>query len=539
VLIEAASAGSDYERYSALQSLSRAPASAALTALRVAALDSTYDALRFEALNQLTAAGYPKVKAAALKIYKDQSKSIGTNFYSARLAAVFAKMLDADTFEPFVVTVAAGYQESDKLLEGISKKIDSYPGFADWLIGKGLKRKVPTERIVAVRLLTHSTQEKVGKTLLKLVASRDPGMSLLAIRALGERGDKSAVPILRRALKSRDPAKKLDALHGLHSLLKKEPAWRDELIGVMRGSDVSQRVLAMDLLAEMQASDLLPEIHKNFTHKACTVRAAAFDFCRVVRSLDSVSPLIERVDIEKGRLREDCLDALKAITSYRLPSGDRWRGWWSSSRATFKMPTLEQALPKRKSRSGAATVSSFFDIPLVSSKVVFVVDTSGSMSAEVGTISTGGTAGKDANTRMKEAKRQLARVESDLPKTAVFNVIHFESNVHPFRKTSAKASKKTKAAALKFVDRLEPSGATNIHDAMELAFRDQGIDTIYLLSDGSPSAGKITDANALASEVARWNQTRRIRIHTISIGSKSKFMERLAKESGGVHSHVN
>ena len=43
----------------------------------------------------------------------------------------------------------------------------------------------------------------------------------------------------------------------------------------------------------------------------------------------------------------------------------------------------------------------------------------------------------------------------------------------------------------------------------------------------------------LAAEVARWNQTRRIRIHTISIGSKSNFMERLAKDSGGVHAHVN
>lgn len=539
VLIEAASEGTHYERYSALQNLSRAPKSEALTKLRVAALDSTYDSLRFEALNQLVAVGYPGVKAAALKIYKDQKKSTGSSYYATRLANAFAALLAPDTFEPFVVTAATGYQVVDRLLTKVGQKIDSYPGFTDWLLANGLKRKVPSERIVTVRLLTQSKSEEVGEALLKLVSSRDPGMSILAIRALGERGDQRAVPFLRRAMKSKDPAKKLDALAGLHALLKKEPAWRDELVAVLRGSDVQERVLAMDLLAEMQAKDLLPDIHKNFTHKAWTVRAAAYDFCRLVRSLESVSPLIERVDVEKGRLREDCLDALKAITSYRLLSGDRWRSWWNSSKATFKMPTLEQALPKRKSRSGAATVSSFFDIPLVSTKVIFVMDISGSMSAEVGTISRGARRSKGPNTRIEEAKRQLSRVVTDLPKEAVFNLIYFESRVHSLAKKSKKATKKSKAAALKSVAQLKATGGTNIHDALKLAFEDQGIDTIYLLSDGSPSAGKITDPNALATEVARWNQTRRIRIHTISIGSKSRFMERLAKESGGVHSHVN
>lgn len=68
---------------------------------------------------------------------------------------------------------------------------------------------------------------------------------------------------------------------------------------------------------------------------------------------------------------------------------------------------------------------------------------------------------------------------------------------------------------------------------MELAFTDPEVDTIYLLTDGYPSVGTIVDGNQLADEVRRWNRLRGIRIHTIALGGKSDFLERLAKDSGG------
>jgi uncharacterized protein YegL len=304
---------------------------------------------------------------------------------------------------------------------------------------------------------------------------------------------------------------------------------------VFRSARLRPRILALDLLAGMQASDLLPEVHRLFTHKSWPLRAAAYDFCRVVRSLDSVSPLIERLDAEKGRLREDCLDALKAITSYRLFDSARWRSWWKESRPTFVMPTLAQVSPPKRQGRAPSTVSSFFDIPLVSTRVAFVIDISGSMSAGMATVS---SSGKVSRTRIDAAKRQLTRVVGELQTTSLFNVVYFETKVQAFAKAARKATRSTKAEALGFVQRLRATGGTNIHDALELAFADDDIDTIYLLSDGSPSAGKITDATQLADAVASWNKVRRIRIHTIAIGSQSKLMERLAADSGGVHSHV-
>ena len=147
------------------------------------------------------------------------------------------------------------------------------------------------------------------------------------------------------------------------------------------------------------------------------------------------------------------------------------------------------------------------------------------MSAAIGTVS---AQGNQTRTRIDEAKRQLTRVVEDIPETAIFNLIYFETRVHPFAPGSKRAGKATKAEALRSVAGLRPTGGTNIHDALELAFADKEVDTIYLLSDGAPSAGRITNPDALADEVARWNKSRRIRIHTVAIGTQSQTSQRRA-----------
>jgi hypothetical protein len=70
---------------------------------------------------------------------------------------------------------------------------------------------------------------------------------------------------------------------------------------------------------------------------------------------------------------------------------------------------------------------------------------------------------------------------------------------------------------------------------MEQAFADPDVDTIFLLSDGSPSSGPITDVQELADTIQHWNRSRKVIIHTIAIGNDSPFLERLAKESGGLY----
>ena len=78
-------------------------------------------------------------------------------------------------------------------------------------------------------------------------------------------------------------------------------------------------------------------------------------------------------------------------------------------------------------------------------------------------------------------------------------------------------------------------GATNVHAALERAFADAEVDTIFLLTDGQPSAGFLVAPEAILREVRRWNVGRGVRIHTVAIGGRSDFLERLAADSGGEH----
>lgn len=60
------------------------------------------------------------------------------------------------------------------------------------------------------------------------------------------------------------------------------------------------------------------------------------------------------------------------------------------------------------------------------------------------------------------------------------------------------------------------------------------LDTVYFLSDGRPSVGKLVDTNEILKEVKRCNDMYRLVIHTIAIGEFEKeFLRSLAAQNGG------
>ncbi len=80
---------------------------------------------------------------------------------------------------------------------------------------------------------------------------------------------------------------------------------------------------------------------------------------------------------------------------------------------------------------------------------------------------------------------------------------------------------------------LRAKGFATRHEYVDLEAMAQGCDTIFLLSDGAPGAGKYIATKDILRAVRRLNQTRRIAIHGISIGMDSDLLKRLAAENGG------
>lgn len=523
VLVELSGDGDAQARRQALEFLDAVAADDVVTAARRAAASDRDAELAAEAVRQLAMHGAEGAEKLALAMHKKTVRA-GSGFARADVLEALGCVLGPATYEPFLEQAAAVDPEIDHVLRRVQQRLRDQTGFGAWLREHGLRGKDAARRAVAIRLLAQVEGDEVTEALLPLVKDKDAVVAAAAVRSVGARGDRAAEPVLRALLDRGDEARAAEAMLGLDLLLGDEPAWRSDLLEFARKSGL-RRAVALDLLAEAGAEEALALAYEDFGHASWQVRAAAYDFCRRVRHVDSIQLLIARISKERARLREDVLDALESITGLRFWDEERWQRWWREDGESFEVRALRE--PVRRS---GETVVTYYDLPVTSDRCVFVLDLSGSMDLPFG--ATG------ASTRLEEARRQLTEVLSKASSDFHFNVIFFGTTVKPVHRKLRAADKKTVDKTIATIRKQKSRGRTNIHDALERAFEDEEVDTIYLLSDGYPSAGRIRDPEGLADAVQRWNRSRRIRIHAIAVGAESPLCQRLATDSGGVYRHV-
>lgn len=208
-----------------------------------------------------------------------------------------------------------------------------------------------------------------------------------------------------------------------------------------------------------------------------------------------------------------------------------------------------------------------------SKRIVFLIDISGSMegNAEVdaaGNIvasvtsaagnrlakEVGGIGGsiikkqtKKQLTKLGRAKREIIPTIRGFNDDVYFNVITFENDVKPWRAKMVQATATNKNLAITYINNLKSGGGTNISDALEEAFRfagnanDEtttlGVENIFLLSDGAPTVGKVTNRQGIVNQVEEWNQLDRVIINTIGLGKDkdAEFLTNLAKSNRGTY----
>lgn len=488
--------GSARDRLPVLQLLVKAPSDSIVTRARQDAVRSSDVTLATVALAQLVAAGDGSRRLVEDTWQRFQSQPISDLAGAAFTRAMVAELAPA-LFDDLLRASSGAGRQVRQALRDVAKQATADVEFVRFLVEDGLHMPSP-ERDAARLWLRHADPKVAKKELAQL---RD---NLRTIRA--------------------DDA---ETVRTLHPIFASDPTWVEDLLRVANARAWELEAMGLTLLADVEARAGLEIAQDALDHERWQVRAAAFAFCGRVRDLSTIPMLIARLDDEKGRLREDLLDALQDLTGYRFLQTNRWERFWREDGEGFKMPPPRE----RKRRSTAdGNTKGFFNIPVVSDRVAFVIDVSGSMSAKIG------TDGK--RTRISEAKRQLCIAVDAMAGNRFFNVIVYGTNVDPLSDRLVKATDANKADMTSRVKALKLRGATNIHGALETAFADPDVDTIFLLTDGQPSAGRIVDQDELADEVARWNLSRRVVIHTVSIGNRSKLMQRLADESGGSFVHV-
>jgi Mg-chelatase subunit ChlD len=193
------------------------------------------------------------------------------------------------------------------------------------------------------------------------------------------------------------------------------------------------------------------------------------------------------------------------------------------------------------------------------SRIVFVLDLSGSMDWPMDE--------KDANgkstklIRLDFAKRELNRAMDVISPNSQFNLVTFngDDEAEAWSKEFVTANEKNRERFRRHVASLKARGGTNLWSGLEQALSIKGqtygsryataADEVFILSDGAPSVGQVTDPIEILRLVQECNRFANVRINTVFINSPpppdqpqveremsikpEELMRRMATQNGG------
>lgn len=263
------------------------------------------------------------------------------------------------------------------------------------------------------------------------------------------------------------------------------------------------------------------------------------------------------------RAHEVLRSLTRAVFGQERP--DLWSKWWDENRSTLEVKeSLEPLKVDRLVADAKATsTNSFFGIPVAGSRVVFVVDISGSMMFPLVRREQTGP-GSSGEIKWDLARKELTSAIENLSPDATFNVVFFSTAAEAWKPKPVAASPANKKAFLAHLAKVNPNGGTNVWAGLSTAMGPKSadpnvrvsgdVDEIFVLSDGLPSVGDIIDPDHILASVRGVNEVSRIRINAVYIGGDEEretqrsagprwdmtgpqFMDKLATANGGKFLH--
>jgi len=367
------------------------------------------------------------------------------------------------------------------------------------------------------------------------------------------------------------------------SLKKGKRKWQIQvmLIDVIKGFDDDASVFALnDIIQQKRLDD--------------RVAMTCAEAMKEKKDKRSVRPLIKAFGIWKprgGRPFKAIVDALHEMTGETFTEVADWENFWDPRETTFDTGTVK----KKEAGTVLRNAPKLFGSEVVSKKVVIIIDVSGSMhirdpggneGGEEGeepagdgsvvrkkpkkpvkpagpqpgdpdykkkpcTDCSSGSCPSDANLpkhrmRIERAKVQLIRLVNAFRSDVRFNLVKFSTAAAAWKPTQVvNATPGNKADSIKFIKDLKPAGVTQAYKSLVEAFKCSEADTIYFISDGSPTddAGQplaTAARQAVLDKISQLNKFRKVKINTIGLrGSSASFMQALAGLTGGKYKSVD
>jgi HEAT repeat protein len=441
----------------------------------------------------------------------------------------------------------------------------------EWMVLNGLTAAVRAHagayRLV-LGVIAVSGHPKSESVLSGEVAKANSTAGQLALlRICRGRNVSSGPKIALRLLTAKDQEVQIAALEVLAAHRVADAANRSRYERFLASKQWKLQVLAVDLLSLYRDPKLLGKLTPLLLDSPSKpVKLAVVAALLELGTLDVIPPLIQALDKNAGRVQDDIADALARLTGVDLgPNAAQWESWWGNNKdsAEIRRRSSEefQALKGAalKEQEGQRTAL-YHGLRVLSDRCAFLIDSSESMAepyepkgepqADDGdekgkTVVKKPGKGKDANnnkksslqTKLDVAKRELLKVLKQLPDGIQVNVVRFHTEAvgwKPELETLGGAARKDLDG---FVNAAKAEGQTNVFDAIETAFADPDVDTVFLLSDGAPTHGRFVLPPEILAEIGHLNRFRKVKINTIGFHLKAderRFLEELSAQNFGI-----
>ena len=265
----------------------------------------------------------------------------------------------------------------------------------------------------------------------------------------------------------------------------------------------------------------------------------------VVHALVKVFP-----GVSPDRLKAGVFAALQRLTRHKESGPEAWLRWYAWHRA-------EHDGAVEASRYAAPEAVRFYGIPIVGDRILFVVDTSGSMADP---LDLRPADQQDRFSKIGRTRTELIKTIEALGDHKRFNAVFFDDSVHALFKELVPATRENRLKAVSRIKGLSGSGWTDFGAAVLAAFGKRRMgeaiplprapvavrhastrrrilpDQIVLLSDGMPSKGQMFLPADAVDEINRLNRALDIRIDAVALGHESDpfLLEEIARENRGV-----
>lgn len=396
-----------------------------------------------------------------------------------------------------------------------------------------IRKKAPAERIAAIEAFAEFPHKDTADLILKRATTdNDPEVRLAAQKALRKLAADSAVgkhllDELKRSFRKAVPGDAAGELLRSLACIQDESGQvevlkvLDEYLASPKGNLLVPITLIDDFARQgdaeaLQAVTLFSRakaFETKFGYQRCVVQAMTH-----IRDPEAVTFLILLLPQTQGLIQYDIVQYLTKLTTQKFGDNDReWYKWWKENKAAVQFPKGGVPTADVPLDNGKPT---YYGLPICAKRVVFVLDTSGSMRGEP----------------MASAKAALISVVEKLPPEVRFDVVMFDRSATVWQPRLVPATDQAKTEITSLIHNRGMGNGTASFAALEAAF---GLEpeAVYFLSDGRPTDSQ---PDQIYNTLFALNRTRRVSLYTIGLITNRDnaadlilFMKPLAEQNFG------